>query len=77
MTRRNVDKLTPVIEAIRAGGRRGARLRQRCFPERYAMKEQGGIVRPDSIAEIYWQIHRQPRDAWTHEMDLRPCMETF
>ena len=41
------------------------------------MKEQGGIVSPDSIADIYWQIHRQPRDAWTHEMDLRPCMKTF
>ncbi|MDQ6629239.1 MAG: SDR family oxidoreductase [Pseudomonadota bacterium] len=47
------------------------------FPERYALKEQGGIVSPDSIAEAYWQIHRQPRDAWTHEMDLRPWLETF
>ena len=47
------------------------------FPDRYALKEQGGIVNPDSIAEAYWQIHRQPRDAWTHEMDLRPWMETF
>ena len=47
------------------------------FPERYALKEQAGIVDPESIAEAYWQIHRQPRDAWTHEMDLRPWMETF
>ena len=47
------------------------------FPERYALKEQAGIVNPDSIAEAYWQIHSQPRDAWTHEMDLRPWMETF
>ncbi|MFL6663136.1 MAG: SDR family oxidoreductase [Rhizobacter sp.] len=47
------------------------------FPERYALKDQGGIVDPGSIAEAYWQIHRQPRDAWTHEMDLRPWMETF
>ena len=47
------------------------------FPDRYALKEQGGIVNPDSIAEAYWQIHRQPRDAWTHEMDLRPWRETF
>ena len=47
------------------------------FPDRYALKEQGGIVNPDNIAEAYWQIHRQPRDAWTHEMDLRPWMETF
>jgi NAD(P)-dependent dehydrogenase (short-subunit alcohol dehydrogenase family) len=45
------------------------------FPERYALKEQQGIVSPDSIAEAYWQIHRQPRDAWTHETELRPWLE--
>lgn len=47
------------------------------FPERYALKEQGGILNPEHIAEQYWQIHCQPRDAWTHELDLRPWMETF
>ena len=47
------------------------------FPDRYALKDQGGIVNPNSIAEAYWQIHQQPRDAWTHETDLRPWMETF
>ena len=47
------------------------------FPERYALKEQQGIVNPDSIAEAYWQIHRQPRDAWTHETELRPWIEPW
>ena len=47
------------------------------FPERYALKDEGGIVNPESIADAYWQIHAQPRDAWTHEMDLRPYMETW
>jgi NAD(P)-dependent dehydrogenase (short-subunit alcohol dehydrogenase family) len=47
------------------------------FPDRYALKGQGGIVNPDSIADAYWQIHMQPRDAWTHETDLRPWIETF
>jgi NAD(P)-dependent dehydrogenase (short-subunit alcohol dehydrogenase family) len=47
------------------------------FPERYALKERQGILSPDSIAEAYWQIHQQPRDAWTHETDLRPWMETW
>ncbi|MEO7851533.1 MAG: SDR family NAD(P)-dependent oxidoreductase, partial [Rubrivivax sp.] len=47
------------------------------FPDRYAMKEQHGIVNPDSIAEAYWQLHRQPRDAWTHETELRPWMENW
>ncbi|MEQ8799511.1 MAG: SDR family oxidoreductase [Salinisphaeraceae bacterium] len=47
------------------------------FPDRYAQKERGGILDPDHIAQQYWQIHRQPRDCWTHELDLRPWMETF
>jgi len=42
------------------------------FPERYATKAQDGIVNPEHIADLYWQIHAQPRDAWTHELDLRP-----
>jgi len=47
------------------------------FPERYALKEQGGIVDPEAIAEAYWQLHRQPKSAWTHELDLRPWMEKW
>ncbi|MBL4835257.1 MAG: SDR family oxidoreductase [Pseudomonas sp.] len=47
------------------------------FPERYALKAEDGILDPEHIAEQYWQLHRQPRDAWTHELDLRPWMETF
>lgn len=47
------------------------------FPERYALKEEDGILNPDHIAEAYWQLHRQPRSAWTHELDLRPWLENF
>lgn len=47
------------------------------FPERHALKDQDGILNPEHIAEQYWQLHCQPRDAWTHELDLRPWMETF
>jgi NAD(P)-dependent dehydrogenase (short-subunit alcohol dehydrogenase family) len=47
------------------------------FPERYALKEQDGILNPDHIADAYWMLHQQPRDAWTHELDLRPYMEKF
>ncbi len=47
------------------------------FPERYRVKDQHGILSPDSIAEAYWQIHMQPRDAWTHETELRPWLETW
>jgi NAD(P)-dependent dehydrogenase (short-subunit alcohol dehydrogenase family) len=47
------------------------------FPERYALKDQGGILNPDHIADAYWNLHTQPRDAWTHELDLRPWAETW
>ena len=47
------------------------------FPQRYALKDQDGILNPDHIAETYWQLHQQPRSSWTHELDLRPWMETF
>jgi len=47
------------------------------FPQRYALKEQDGILAPEHIADNYWHLHRQPRDAWTFELDLRPWMETW
>ena len=40
-------------------------------------------IRPDSltktssIAEAYWFAHHQARDGWTHELDLRPFVETW
>ena len=45
------------------------------FPQRHALKDQDGILNPDHIADAYWMLHSQPRDAWTHELDLRPWME--
>jgi NAD(P)-dependent dehydrogenase (short-subunit alcohol dehydrogenase family) len=47
------------------------------FPERYALKEKAGILDPEAIAESYWQLHLQQRSAWTHELDLRPWMESW
>lgn len=34
-------------------------------------------IDPDAIAETYYQLHHQPRSAWTHEVDLRPWVEKF
>ena len=47
------------------------------FPDRYALKDQDGLLDPDAIADAYWALHQQPRSAWTHELDLRPWIETF
>lgn len=32
---------------------------------------------PAAIAETMWQLHAQPRSAWTQELDLRPSTEHF
>ncbi|MCF5704207.1 SDR family oxidoreductase [Pseudomonas syringae] len=47
------------------------------FPDKYATKDQDGILNPEHIAENYWYLHSQPRDAWTFELDLRPWNERW
>ncbi len=47
------------------------------FPEMYARKDEDGILDPEHIADNYWHLHAQPRDAWTFELDLRPWMEKW
>jgi NAD(P)-dependent dehydrogenase (short-subunit alcohol dehydrogenase family) len=37
----------------------------------------GDLLDPSVIAEAYFQLHCQPRSAWTLEMDLRPWVEKF
>jgi NAD(P)-dependent dehydrogenase (short-subunit alcohol dehydrogenase family) len=32
---------------------------------------------PAAIAEVYFELHRQHRSAWSHEVDLRPWVERF
>ena len=46
-------------------------------PERFQQlrETQGvhdGILKPQEIADTYWQLASQHRSAWTHELDLRP-----
>lgn len=38
-------------------------------------KGEDGSLKPDAVAEAYWQLHLQHRSAWTHELDLRPYKE--
>jgi len=47
------------------------------FPETYARKDQDGVLAPAHIADAYWYLHTQPRDAWTFELDLRPWIERW
>lgn len=42
-----------------------------------AQRGADSLLPPDAIAESYYQLHLQPRGAWTHELDLRPWVERF
>ena len=39
--------------------------------------DPGRLMSPASVAEAYWQLYQQPRDAWTFEMDIRPFGERW
>ena len=47
------------------------------FAQRVDELGPDGILNPDHIAEAYWWLHSQPRDAWTFELDLRPSAERW
>ena len=35
------------------------------------------FMRPAAVAEAYWQLYQQPRDAWTFEHEIRPFGERW
>jgi NAD(P)-dependent dehydrogenase (short-subunit alcohol dehydrogenase family) len=47
------------------------------FADRVAAAGADGILNPDHIADTYWWLHQQPRDAWSFEVDLRPWVEKW
>jgi NAD(P)-dependent dehydrogenase (short-subunit alcohol dehydrogenase family) len=53
------------------------RIRQRGGDEALAKLPPDQLMNPQSIAETYWQLYNQPRDAWTFELDLRPYREVW
>jgi NAD(P)-dependent dehydrogenase (short-subunit alcohol dehydrogenase family) len=35
------------------------------------------LMRPSAVAETYWQIYQEPRDAWSFEREIRPFGEKW
>jgi len=35
------------------------------------------LMRPEAVAEAYWQLYLQPADAWTFEQEIRPFGEKW
>jgi len=53
------------------------RIKQRGGEEALAKLLPDQLMNPGSIAETYWHLYNQPRDAWTFELDLRPYREVW
>jgi NAD(P)-dependent dehydrogenase (short-subunit alcohol dehydrogenase family) len=53
------------------------RIKQRGGAEALESLAPDQLMNPASVAEAYWQLYRQPRDAWTFELDVRPYREVW
>lgn len=47
------------------------------FPEFYDKLGDEGLIGLEGIADAFMFLYRQPRNAWTHELDLRTHREQF
>ncbi|ESQ12922.1 MAG: SDR family NAD(P)-dependent oxidoreductase [Thiohalocapsa sp. PB-PSB1] len=47
------------------------------MPELVTAAGEGGLIDPKSIASTLLWLHRQPSDAWTFELDVRPYKEPW
>lgn len=65
-----------VAHTVIDGGIHGERLLKN-RPDALAERGADGLLDIDALAETYWQIHCQPRSAWTQEIELRPFKEPF
>jgi NAD(P)-dependent dehydrogenase (short-subunit alcohol dehydrogenase family) len=58
------------------GGIAGEKL-EMGFPEFAEAKGEDGLVDLEGIAAIFEMLHRQPKTAWSHEVDVRTYREVF
>ena len=53
------------------------RIREREGQEALDNLDPNRLMRPAAVAEAYWQLYQQPRDAWTFELEIRPFGEKW
>jgi NAD(P)-dependent dehydrogenase (short-subunit alcohol dehydrogenase family) len=53
------------------------RIREREGEAALANLAPGRLMRPAAVAEAYWQIYQEPRDAWSFEREIRPFAEKW
>lgn len=58
------------------GAINGERIRER-FASYLDHLGEDGSLDPDAIADVYWNMHVQPKSVWTFEVDVRPFKEKW
>ena len=53
------------------------RIKEREGEEALHNLDPNRLMRPEAVAETYWHLYRQPRDAWTFELEIRPFGEKW
>ncbi|MBV8192455.1 MAG: SDR family NAD(P)-dependent oxidoreductase [Alphaproteobacteria bacterium] len=53
------------------------RIKEREGAEALAALPPDRLMRPQAVADAYWSLYQQPRDAWTFEMEIRPFAEKW
>ena len=53
------------------------RIKEREGEEALQDLDPARLMTPASVAEAYWQLYQQPRDAWTFEQEIRPFGEKW
>ena len=53
------------------------RIRERDGDEALKNLDPNRLMRPEAVAEMYWQLYKQPRDAWTFELEIRSFGEKW
>jgi NAD(P)-dependent dehydrogenase (short-subunit alcohol dehydrogenase family) len=53
------------------------RIVERAGSDAVAQLPPDTLMRPEAVADAYWHLHQQPRDAWTFELEIRPFRESW
>ncbi len=53
------------------------RIQEREGAEALAKLPPDRLMRPEAVANAYWALYQQPRDAWSSEMEIRPFGEKW
>jgi NAD(P)-dependent dehydrogenase (short-subunit alcohol dehydrogenase family) len=65
-----------VAHVVIDGGIRGEKI-AKLVPDWYEEQGEEGLIGLQGIADAYMYLYQQPRNAWTHELDLRTHGESF